>query len=98
MPSRAWRLEALRSIRASRVALPLYSNGQVPDDGALFRQVKGGAVGERLGVRSICRIITRRADDAGIVGRVSGHSLRVGSAQSLGAAEEGLVKLQNEGD
>ena len=31
-------------------------------------------------------IITRRAREAGIEGRVSGHSLRVGAAQSLAGA------------
>ena len=71
----------------------------IPDDGALFRRVnKGGGVGERLGVRSIRRIITRRAGAAGIGGRVSGHSLRVGSAQSLAAAGAGLVEMQQAGD
>ena len=48
-------------------------------DGAMFRAVnKAEAAGGRLGVRSIRRIIQRRADDAGVAGRVSGHSLRVG--------------------
>lgn len=72
---------------------------ELPDDGALFRRInKAGAVGERLGVRSIRRIITRRAGAAGIGGRVSGHSLRVGSAQSLAAAGAGLVEMQQAGD
>lgn len=72
---------------------------EVPDDGELFRSInKGGAVGERLSVRSIRRIITRRAGAAGIAGRVSGHSLRVGSAQSLAAAGAGLVEMQQAGD
>ena len=67
--------------------------------GALFRAVnKGGVVGERLGVRSIRRIITRRAADAGIVGRISGHSLRVGAVQCLVAAGASLVDLQLAGD
>ena len=34
----------------------------------------------------------------GVAGRVSGHSLRVGSAQSLAAAGAGLVELQEAGD
>ena len=33
-----------------------------------------------------------------VAGRVSGHSLRVGSAQSLAAAGAGLVELQEAGD
>ena len=71
----------------------------VPDDGALFRGInKGGAIGERLSARSIRRIITRRAGAAGVGGRVSGHSLRVGSAQSLAAAGAGLVEMQQAAD
>ena len=68
-------------------------------EGALFRSVnKAGATGRRLDVRSIRRIIQRRAADAGVTGRVSGHSLRVGAAQSLAAAGAGLVELQQAGD
>ena len=65
-------------------------------DGALFRAVnKSGRVqGERLTVRSIRRLITRRAKAAGVDGRVSGHSLRVGSAQSLATAGASLVEMQ----
>ncbi len=70
-----------------------------PDDGVLFRRVStGGPAGGRLDVRSIRRIIVRRAADAGIVDRVSGHSLRVGSAQSLAAAGADLVGMQQAGD
>ena len=68
-------------------------------DGPLLRRIdKGGTVGGRLGVRSIRRVIVHRAERAGIDGRVSGHSLRVGSAQSLAAAGVGLVELQEAGD
>jgi len=67
-------------------------------EGALFRSVgKGGRVGGRLSDRSLRRIIQARARVAGIEGRVSGHSLRVGSAQSLAAAEASLVEMQREG-
>ena len=52
----------------------------------------------RTGARSIRSIIAKRAADAGVAGRVSGHSLRVGSAQSLAAAGAGLVELQEAGD
>ena len=64
--------------------------------GALFRVVnKSGRVyGERLTARSIRSIITRRARAAGVEGRVSGHSLRVGSAQSLATAGASLVEMQ----
>jgi integrase len=64
--------------------------------GALFRVVnKSGRVyGERLTARSIRTIITRRARAAGVEGRVSGHSLRVGSAQSLATSGASLVEMQ----
>ena len=42
--------------------------------------------------------ISPGAAAAGVAGRVSGHSLRVGSAQSLVAAGAGLVELQEAGD
>lgn len=67
-------------------------------EGALFRQVgKGGRVGGRLSVRSLRRIVQARARAAGIAGRVSGHSLRVGSAQSLAARGASLVEMQRDG-
>ncbi len=55
------------------------------EEGPVFRPVnKAGRVADaRLGRRSVRDIVKRRAADAGIEGRVSGHSLRVGSAQSL---------------
>ena len=53
-------------------------------EGALFRRVgKSGKVGGRLTVRSLRRIIQARARAAGIGGRVSGHSLRVGQRPVL---------------
>ena len=54
-------------------------------DGPLFRPVKkGGWVADtRLSDRSMRDIVKRRAADAGIEGRTSGHSLRIGAAQSL---------------
>lgn len=80
-------------------AIQRYQQAAGIADGSLLRRVRqGGAVGGRLGVRSIRRIITRRAAGAGIDGRVSGHSLRVGAAQSLVAAGGTLVELQQAGD
>ena len=66
--------------------------------GPLFRLVrKDGAAGDRrLTEHSIRRIIAGRAADAGIEGRISGNSLRVGSAQSLAAAGASLVEMQVE--
>ena len=69
------------------------------DRGPLFRPVdrSGSVSGRRLGPDSVRAAIKRRAREAGIRGRVSGHSLRIGTAQKL--AEEGtsLVEMQNAG-
>ena len=71
-------------------------------DGPLFRRVRrGGRVegdpGRRLSVNAIRRIIRRRAAAVGIEGRVSGHSLRVGGAQSLAAGGASIVEMQTAG-
>ena len=52
--------------------------------GALFRRVRRGGwpQNERISARAIRTVIAKRAANAGVEGRVSGHSLRVGSAQS----------------
>ncbi len=65
-------------------------------EGALFRAVyQGGRVRSgRLSDRSVRRIITRWGSAAGVSGRVSGHSLRVGGAQSLASAGASLVEMQ----
>ena len=64
--------------------------------GAMFRAVRrGGYVQEaRITARALRTIVARRAADAGVEGRVSGRSLRVGSAQSLAAAGAGVVEMQ----
>ena len=74
----------LRRVRAWLEASGL--DPQSPSlDGPLFRPVtKSGLVGTAaLSARSVRRIIQARAEAAGVEGRVSGHSLRVGAAQSL---------------
>ncbi len=61
----------------------------------LFRPVNGGAIkAARLGTSAIRAAIKRRAAQAGIARRVSGHSLRVGAAQSLAERGVSLVELQ----
>ena len=67
--------------------------------GPLFRSLwRGGTVRDRrLLDRSVRRIVRRRAREAGIEGRISGHSLRVGAAQSLAAAGASLVEMQTAG-
>lgn len=69
------------------------------EGGRLFRRVRvGGAIGESaLSRQAIRAIIKARAEAAGVEGRVSGHSLRVGSAQSLAAAGASLVEMQQAG-
>ena len=65
-------------------------------DGVLFRRIRRGGAIQVTGLttRSIREIIRRRGADAGIDGRVSGHSLRVGSAQSLATAGASLTEMQ----
>lgn len=69
------------------------------NEGPLFRPVhrSGSVRPNALNVRSIRRIVQACAKAAGIEGRVSGHSLRVGSAQSL-AANASLVAMQRAAD
>ncbi|MDE0038102.1 MAG: tyrosine-type recombinase/integrase [Gammaproteobacteria bacterium] len=65
------------------------------ESGPLFRPVPGHRIGEtRLGAAAICAVIKRRAKQAGITRPVSGHSLRVGAAQSLVEKGASLVDLQ----
>ncbi len=68
----------------------------------VFRSVrKGGGVGGRLSCRSARSIVVRRCGGGngnnGGIGRISGHSLRVGSAISLARAGASLVELQQAG-
>ena len=80
-------------------AVQAYLSAARVADGPLFRRLdRGGTVGGRLGAGSVRRIIAYHAQRAGIDGRVSGHSLRVGAAQSLAAEGAGLVELQEAGD
>ncbi|MCY3812697.1 MAG: site-specific integrase [Gammaproteobacteria bacterium] len=69
------------------------------EDGPLFRPVhRSGAVGDgRLGARSLRDIVKRRAAAAGIGGRVSGHSFRIGAAQSMRAAGATHAEIMVEG-
>ena len=67
--------------------------------GPLFRRLRRGDHVEASAItdRAARSIIRARAAEAGIEGRVSGHSLRIGAAQSLAAAGAGLVELQQAG-
>lgn len=68
-------------------------------EGALFRRLpRGGAVSAfGIGAGSVRKVIVQRARAVGLEGRVSGHSLRVGSAQSLAKRGAGLVEMQKAG-
>ena len=67
--------------------------------GPLFRALaRGGRVSDqRLGPDSVRAAIKRRAGEAGIGGRMSGHSLRIGAAQSLAERDVSLAELQRAG-
>lgn len=68
--------------------------------GFLFRRLSraGNVVGDRpLSTVAARAIVKRRAEAAGVAGRVSGHSLRVGSAQSLVRRGADLPQLMQAG-
>ncbi|MCY3930943.1 MAG: tyrosine-type recombinase/integrase [Acidobacteria bacterium] len=68
------------------------------EDGPLFRPVlRNGAGDSALSTSAVRSVIQRRARAAGVTGRVSGHSLRVGSAQSLVAAGASTAELMQAG-
>ena len=69
------------------------------ESGPLFRRIRKGGRVEATAptVQSIRAIIQRWAKAAGLSGRVSGHSLRVGAAQSLVSAGATLPELQQAG-
>jgi len=68
--------------------------------GHLFRRVSQGlrysqTVGSNpLSTEAIRQIVKKRAEKAGKTEGISGHSLRVGSAQSLARAGSSLVEMQ----
>ena len=67
------------------------------ESGPLFRPVPGRIGEVRLGPAAICGVIKRRAKQAGITRRVSGHSLRVGAALSLAERNASVAEMQREG-
>ena len=85
---------------AARISAWLGAAGVSTDDtdAPLFQRIdRGGTPRGQLSARSLRRIITARCSAAGVEGRISGHSLRVGSAQSLAAAGAGFVEMQQAG-
>ena len=69
------------------------------EDGPMFpRFFRNGSIGQTgLSTNTVRRILKRRCAEAGIEGYISGHSLRVGGAQSLAAGGADLVELQTAG-
>ena len=69
------------------------------DEGAVFRRLhRGDRIGRHaLSTVSVRNIIKRRCAAAGIDGDVSGHSLRVGGAQSLAAGGASIAEMQTAG-
>ena len=68
------------------------------ESGPLFRRVRrGDAVGGAPITARAARAIIQRRAAADLQGRFSGHSLRVGSAQSLAAGGASLVEMQTAG-
>ena len=87
-------VQYLRASTVRRVATWLEATGIA--EGPLFCRVhRGGHArpGGRLSIRSVQTIVMRRAAAVG-VDSASGHSLRVGSAQSLAARGASLPELQ----
>ena len=68
--------------------------------GPLFRRLyRGGKVGgeKELSTESVRQIIKRRCSAAGVGGSISGHSLRVGGAESLAAGGASIAEMQTAG-
>ena len=88
--------EALYVCDATRNVLNQYRERADLTRGALFRHIRRGdhIQSTRLHPHSARRIIKKRADDAGVEGFISGHSVRVGSAVSLAQAGATVVDMQ----
>ena len=69
--------------------------------GRLFRSLARGAVGEGLDASQVPRIFKAMAERAGlpveVVGRISGHSTRVGAAQDMVAGGIGMAAILHAG-
>ena len=70
-------------------------------EGRLFRSLCRGVVGERLDACHVSRIFKKMARDADlpeeVVGRISGHSTRVGAAQDMVAEGIGMAAILHAG-
>ena len=80
----------------TREAIRRYCEAGNITDGPLFQRIRRGdhVTGGRLTVDGVRKIIKHRAREAGLEGKISGHSLRVGSAVSLAQAGASVVNMQ----
>ena len=80
----------------TREAIKRYCEAGNITEGPLFRWVRRGdnIANTRLTIDGVRKIIKRRAREAGIEGKISGHSLRIGSAISLAQAGASVVNMQ----
>ena len=80
----------------TREAIQRYCEAADITDGPLFRWIRRGdnIAGTRLTIDGVRKIIQRRAREAGVEGKISGHSLRIGSAVSLAQAGASVVNMQ----
>ena len=77
-------------------AIKRYCKAAGITEGPLFRWVRRGdnIADTRLTIDGVRKIIQRRARAAGVEGKISGHSLRIGSAVSLAQAGASVVNMQ----
>ncbi len=80
----------------TREAIKRYCESGDITDGPLFRWIRRGdnITGGRLTIDGVRKVIKRRARAAGVEGKISGHSLRIGSAVSLAQAGASVVNMQ----
>ena len=80
----------------TREAIRRYCEAGGITEGPLFRWIRRGdnIAKTRLTIDGVRKIIKRRARAAGIEGKISGHSLRIGSAVSLAQAGASVVNMQ----
>ena len=80
----------------TRKAIKRYCEAGNITKGPLFRWIRRGdnIAGTRLTIDGVRKIIQRRAREAGLEGKISGHSLRIGSAVSLAQAGASVVNMQ----
>ena len=77
-------------------AIKRYCEAANITEGPLFRWIRrsDNITDGRLTIDGVRKIIKRRAREAGVEGKISGHSLRIGSAVSLAQAGASVVNMQ----